>query len=52
MGTTADYERVMGLLFSGHLHPIIDSIIPLSDGRSALHRLQNNEVIGKLVLKP
>jgi NADPH:quinone reductase-like Zn-dependent oxidoreductase len=52
MGTTADYERVMGLLFSGRLHPIIDSIIPLSDGLSALHRLQNNEVIGKLILTP
>jgi NADPH:quinone reductase-like Zn-dependent oxidoreductase len=52
MGTIADYERVMGLLFGGRLHPIIDSVMPLSNGRDALHRLQNNEVIGKIILQP
>ena len=52
MGTIADYEQVMGLLFNGRLQPVIDSIMPLSQGLSALHRLQNNEVKGKLVLQP
>ena len=52
MGTIADYERVMGLVFNGRLQPIIDSITPLSDGLTALKRLQANEVIGKLILQP
>ena len=52
MGTIADYERVMGLVFNGRLQPIVDSVMPLSKGLDALRRLQNNDVMGKLVLKP
>ncbi|MCB8943720.1 MAG: zinc-binding dehydrogenase [Ardenticatenaceae bacterium] len=52
MGTIADYERVMGLVFNGRLQPVIDSTFPLSDGLTALHRLQENNVMGKLVLQP
>jgi NADPH:quinone reductase-like Zn-dependent oxidoreductase len=52
MGTIADYERVMGLVFNGRLQPIIDSVTPLSEGLSALKRLQENDVIGKLILQP
>lgn len=52
MGTIADYERVMGLVFSGRLQPIVDSIMPLKQGLDALRRLQNNDVVGKLILKP
>ena len=50
MGTIADYERVMGLVFNGRLRPIIDSITPLNDGLTALQRLQQGDVIGKLIL--
>jgi D-arabinose 1-dehydrogenase-like Zn-dependent alcohol dehydrogenase len=52
MGTIADYERVMGLVFNGRLQPIIDSVTPLSEGLNALKRLQENDVIGKLILQP
>ena len=52
MGTIADYERVMGLVFNGRLQPLIDSTLPLSEGLSALKRLQANDVIGKLILQP
>jgi len=52
MGTIADYERVMGLVFNGRLRPIIDSITPISDGLTALQRLQQGDVIGKLILSP
>jgi NADPH:quinone reductase-like Zn-dependent oxidoreductase len=50
MGTIQDYAEVMGLVFNGRLSPIIDSTYPLSDGLSALHRLQDGDVAGKLVL--
>jgi D-arabinose 1-dehydrogenase-like Zn-dependent alcohol dehydrogenase len=52
MGTIADYEQVMGLVFNGRLQPLIDSIMPLSQGVIALQRLQANDVIGKLILQP
>ena len=52
MGTIQDYAEVMGLVFNGRLSPIIDTITPLSDGLTALHRLQDGEVAGKLVLNP
>jgi D-arabinose 1-dehydrogenase-like Zn-dependent alcohol dehydrogenase len=52
MGTIADYERVMGLVFNGRLRPIIDSITPLKDGLTSLQRLQQGDVIGKLILTP
>lgn len=51
MGTTAEYEKVMGLIFDGHLRPIIDTIYPFEEGLTALRRLQDGDLIGKLVLK-
>lgn len=50
MGTSADYETVMGLIFNGRLRPVIDSIYPLSEGVAALRRLAEGDVVGKLVL--
>ncbi len=51
MGTQADYEKVMGFVFSGKLQPVIDSISPLSAGQAALQRLAAGDVAGKLVLE-
>lgn len=51
MGTTLDYERVMGLVFKGRLRPVIDTVYPLDQGSIALRRLQDGDVIGKLVLR-
>ena len=50
MGTSADYETVMGLIFNGRLRPVIDSIYPLNEGPTALRRLEEGDVVGKLVL--
>lgn len=52
MGTHADYEEVMRLVFNGRLRPIIDTIYPLEQGLTALQRLQQNDVMGKLLLTP
>lgn len=52
MGTQADYEEVMGLIFNGRLHPVIDSVHDLDEGPEVLRKLRDGEVIGKLVLQP
>jgi len=52
MGTQRDYERVMGLIFSGRLQAVIDTVFPLQQGVDALRRLQDGEVSGKLLLVP
>ena len=50
MGPRTDYEKVMGLVFNGRLRPIIDSITPLAEAKTALQRLQDGDVRGKLLL--
>lgn len=51
MGTSADYETVMNLIFEGQLKPVIDTVYPLEEGRAALERLADGDVIGKLVVR-
>ncbi len=51
MGPIKDYKKVMELVFSGRLTPVIDSVYPLKDGVKALHRLEVGDVAGKLVLR-
>lgn len=52
MGPITAYEKVMGMVFTGHLKPVIDTIYPLRDGVVALQRLATGDVRGKLVLTP
>ncbi len=52
MGTMRDYSQVMGLVFDGRLHPIIDTVYPLSEGAAALLKLESGNVTGKVVLRP
>lgn len=51
MGTSTDYETVMSMVFDGRLKPVIDTIYPLSEGLTALKRLESGDVTGKLVLE-
>lgn len=50
MGTRADFAKVMGLVFGGHLRPVIDTRLPLEQAREAHARLQRGEQFGKIVL--
>jgi NADPH:quinone reductase-like Zn-dependent oxidoreductase len=52
MGPHTEYEQVMGLVFSGRLKPVIDTIYPLSEGVAALERLESGDTVGKLILVP
>lgn len=52
MGPHADYVEVMRHIFDGTFKPIIDTVYPLSEGLTALRRLEAGDVTGKLVLTP
>ncbi len=51
MGTQADYEQVMRLVFAGKLNPIVDSVYPMSDFCAAIARMMADEQFGKIVIK-
>ncbi len=52
MATYAEFEAVMGLVFSRRLRPIVDRVMPLRDGAEAQRLLEAGEQFGKLVLEP
>jgi NADPH:quinone reductase-like Zn-dependent oxidoreductase len=51
MGTRADFERVMDLVFAGKLAPALDQDFPLSQARAAQEHLQSGRQLGKVTLK-
>jgi NADPH:quinone reductase-like Zn-dependent oxidoreductase len=50
MGTRADFARVMDLVFSGKLKPVMDRDYPLKDAHLAQERLEKGEQFGKITL--
>lgn len=52
MGTHQDFRDVMDLVWAGKLRPVVDKVIPLSEGRSAFEVMQRGEHFGKIVLTP
>jgi len=49
MGTTADFEAMLAL-YAGGLHPVVDSIFPMSDAAGAHRRMEMGLQFGKIVL--
>ena len=52
MGGHQDFHDVNRLLWTGKLQPIIDRVMPLSDGRKAYEIVERGEQFGKVVLVP
>jgi NADPH:quinone reductase-like Zn-dependent oxidoreductase len=52
MGTHQDFREVTALLWSGRLRPVIDRVMPLSEGREAYALMERGEQFGKIVLVP
>jgi NADPH:quinone reductase-like Zn-dependent oxidoreductase len=52
MGSLGDVHRCLALVAAGHLRPVIDSVLPLSEVAEAHRRLEAREVFGKVVLVP
>jgi NADPH:quinone reductase-like Zn-dependent oxidoreductase len=52
MGTHQDFLEVTALLWDGTLNPIIDRVLPLSQGKEAYAIMERGEQFGKIVLVP
>ena len=52
MGTHQDFQDVMGLLWAGKLKPVVDRVMPLSEGKEAFALLERGDQFGKIVLTP
>jgi NADPH:quinone reductase-like Zn-dependent oxidoreductase len=50
--THAEFRQVMELVIDGTLTPIVDRVMPLSDGSEAQRILEQGEQFGKIVLEP
>lgn len=50
MGTHQDFRDVMGLVWAGKLRPVVDRVMPLSEGKSAFEILEQGGQFGKIVL--
>jgi len=50
MGTKDDFATMMGLVFSGKLHPVLDRTYPLPAAGQAQQRLEHNQQMGKITL--
>ena len=52
MATRADWEAMMRVALRGELRPVVDSVMPLEQARSAHERLEAGGQFGKIVLLP
>jgi NADPH:quinone reductase-like Zn-dependent oxidoreductase len=50
MGTHSDFKKVMTLVFSGRLKPVLDRTYPLSEAGAAQDRLASGDHMGKITL--
>lgn len=50
MGTHRDFSKVMGLIFTGRLRPVLDQDFPISEARQAQERLETGAQLGKITL--
>jgi len=51
MGSLGDVHRLLELVVTGRLTPVIDSVLPLSQVAEAHRRLEAREVYGKVLLR-
>jgi NADPH:quinone reductase-like Zn-dependent oxidoreductase len=52
MVTHQDFRDITALLWSGRLKPVIDRVMPLSEGVQAYQMMEKGEQFGKIVLTP
>jgi NADPH:quinone reductase-like Zn-dependent oxidoreductase len=52
MGSHQDFKDVVGILWAGKLKPVIDRVMPLSEGRRAYEIMEKGAQLGKIVLTP
>lgn len=52
MGSHEDFKTVIALLRDGKIRPVIDSVMPLKEGKDAYRRMEEGRQSGKIVLVP
>ena len=52
MGSHQDFRDVIAMLWAGKVKPVIDRVMPLSEGRQAYEIMEKGEQLGKIVLTP
>ncbi|MDY7078167.1 MAG: zinc-binding dehydrogenase [Chloroflexota bacterium] len=52
MGTHQDFRDVMALVWAGKLKPVVDRVMPLSEGKAAFKAMEEGEQFGKILLVP
>jgi NADPH:quinone reductase-like Zn-dependent oxidoreductase len=52
MGSHQDFHDVVKLLWEGKLRPVVDRVMPLSEGVEAYRIMEQGEQFGKIVLVP
>jgi len=52
MGNHQDFRDVMDLIWAGELQPVVDRVMPLSEGKRAFEILESGDKFGKIVLVP
>ena len=51
MGTDAEFVALLAAVSAGRIVPVVDSVIPLAEGRKAYERMQSSQGLGKIVVK-
>ena len=51
MANRKEFNEVMQLIFQGKLNPVIDTVVPLEQARTAYQRLHDGAQFGKIVIK-
>jgi D-arabinose 1-dehydrogenase-like Zn-dependent alcohol dehydrogenase len=51
MGNRGDWERMLAAVSDWQLRPVVDSVLPLEQGRDAYQRLARGGQFGKVVLQ-
>jgi NADPH:quinone reductase-like Zn-dependent oxidoreductase len=51
MGTDAEFSSLLAAVSAGRIVPVVDSVVPLAEGRKAYERMQSSQGLGKIVLK-
>ena len=52
MANRREFAEAMQLVFSGAVHPVVDSVMKLDDIRAAHERLERGDQFGKIVVVP
>jgi len=51
MGSERDFDEMLAIVNAGKLRPIVDTVLPLTEAAAALSRMEQNQHMGKIVLK-